>query len=77
MKVIVLAVFADAIVDLREMRDHAIDERLGERPDARRGRAEFPKLVHAFGRAVTMQIPPEMVTSPMIMQTNNSCETFL
>ena len=56
MKLVVVAVLADAIVDLGQMRDHAVDERLGEGSHPRRGRAEFPKLVHAFGRAVAMQM---------------------
>jgi hypothetical protein len=59
-EVVILAVFADAVVDLWEVRDHPVDERLGKFAHARSGGTKLPEFVHPLRRAIAMQIPPEM-----------------
>src|SRR5205814_1061962 len=57
---VIFAILPDAIIDLGQMRHHAVDERLGELAHSRFGRTKIPEVFHAFRRAIPMQIAPEM-----------------
>ena len=57
---VVLDVATDALVDLRQMRQHSVDQRLRKSADAWLGRTEIPEVLHLFGRAVAVHVTPKM-----------------
>src|SRR2546421_4551160 len=59
-EIVIFAILPDAIIDLGQMRHHAVDEWLGELAHSRFGRTKIPEVFHAFRRAITMEITPEM-----------------
>jgi len=60
MKLVIVAVLSDPIIDFGQMADHAVDQRLRKLAYARRGGAKLPELIHTFRSAISMQIAPEM-----------------
>jgi hypothetical protein len=61
MEFVIRAVLPNALINFIEMLDHALDQRLCEFADARRGRAELPKFLDLFRAAASVQIAPEMI----------------
>src|SRR6266480_3839293 len=61
MKIVVLAVSANAFVDCRELRDHSLDERLGKFAHTGRRRAKIPEITDLLWPLTVLQITPEMI----------------
>src|SRR4051812_48700602 len=59
-EIVVRTIFSDPVINLGQVCDHPVDERLRELPHPRGGGEELPKFVHLFRGIAAMQVAPEM-----------------
>src|SRR5207247_9818619 len=60
-KLVILGITSNAVVDFLQMRVHSINQRLGKFADTRFSREKFPEIFHFFRAIAVLHVAPEMI----------------